>query len=300
MARPTMKTLAGRARETAPVPAARAIADREAAGVELAEAQAALTVAENAYRAGLLSADEDGLRALAQTQADAGLRRDRASALCESFDRQLAEARAAEQAELDAARRAEVEGLIAAADQAWSAYRDTVASDVADILRKLERLMNLARDAGRARDAAIKGLRAAGDIDLAPPFESFRSIAGRPAKRIAAEEVDLWVNERGEPYGGQDEVTVRRDGSGYLRMGSSAHGDYLNHKREFQRIEELPERSPHRVVVPFADVWAEIHEPVRKIAWPVDPTTDDDRRPVVRLVPVGPIRDVRRRLPEQS
>lgn len=285
----TLRTLLGRARETAPAPVAEVAQDIETAKVELAAAEAAVTEAETLYRSGLLDADDDTLRALAESQATAGMRRDRARALVARFEEQMAAAQAAE-------RQAELARIVGEADAATAEFRVAAESDLSSMIGKARRLADLAAAAERARETAIRALRAAGSEEMPPAVEAFRHLSGRPEKTLAVDEVELWVDERGNAVGYQDKIAVGSDGGGILRLPNATYMQKYTRRRRFERTEFLPATAAYR---PPALVAAlnKIAEDLAHLERPAEPA-EDNRRPEIRLRPLAePIEVIRRQEP---
>lgn len=294
MAKLSLKTLLGRARATAPAPAAEVTSSREAAVAELAVAEAAVAASEAAYRAGLIDADDDALRGLAAAQAEAGLRRDRAKALVDRFDRQLADIRAAEDKAIEDERQAKLAEIVARAEASAEALRVAVEHDVAVMAEKARGLVDLANGAHQDREAAIHALREAGDQKELPPVEAFRVTAGRPEKVLSTERVDLWVDISGQPVGYQSEIVEGSDGCGSLKLPRASHTLRFNQRRQFERQEYLAAQ-PARAPWPLADTLREIATALGRIEVPVEPA-GDDRKPAIRLRPVAPPVDVQKRV----
>lgn len=290
MAKLSFKTLISRARATAPLPQAEVALSREAAEIERGVAKAAFDAAQAAYRVGLVDADNDTLKQLAQDQADAGLRLDRAQALCDRFDAQLAAIHEAEEQAAEDERRAALARTIESAARATKAFQEAASQDIPEMIAKARNLVDLGIAAERARTTAIQALKAADEDVEIPAVAAFRTVAGLKEKQISTAIVELWVRPDGEIAGYQDEIRISPDGSGFFIRPTMQHGHRYSHKRKFERVEYLPETSPRHSVA--------LVEPLRKIARelgrlapPTEPS-EAERRPQIRLKPVGDVVDV--------
>jgi hypothetical protein len=296
VAKITLKALFSRARAATPLPPADLALSREAADVELCSAEAAFDAAQAGYRAGLVDADDDTLKHLAQAQADAGLRRDRARALVDRFDAQLEAIRTAEVQVAEAKRHAELEAIVAKADTTVAALRDAFDRIVPAMIGGGHELLTLARVAEQARSEAIRALDAAGDDRVPASVESFRVVSGRPEKTLSVETVEMWVDERGDPVGRQSQITAGSDGSGWMKLPNATHGRRFTHRRPFERTTYLPTIQAQRAVS-FASVLPELIAAIGRLEMPPEPQ-EASRQPLTRLRPLGAAVDVREAIAE--
>ena len=295
MAKISLKALIARARIATPLPQADVALSHEAAEVELAAAEAAVAEAETRYRAGLVDADDDALRQLAQTQADAGLRRDRARALVDRFDAQLAAIRAAEERAAEDERVAAVGRIVGAADTAMAEFRTAVERDVPMMIAAARGLLDLAGAAQHSRAAAISTLKDVGDERMPASIESFRSVAGRPERTLSVEAVELWVDDRGDPVGAQEHIILSSDNTGWLKRPNATHGRRFTRRRTFEMSTYLPSTST-RHAVSLTEALPDIVAALARLELPAEPQ-EGERRPQVRLRPISDAFEVTRRVP---
>lgn len=291
MAKLTLKALFTRARASTPLPPADVALSREAAEIELAAAEAAFDAAQAGYRAGLVDADDDTLKQLAQAQADAEVRRDRARALADRFDAQLEAIRTAEVQAAEAKRQADLEAIVAEADTTVAALRDAVDRIVPALTGGTHELLILARASEQARAAAIRALDAAGDDRVPASVESFRVVSGRPEKTLGVEMVEMWVDERGDPVGRQSQITAGSDGTGWMKLPNATHGRRFTHRRPFERTTYLPPIQAQRAVS-LASILPELIAAIGRLEMPPEPQ-EASRQPLTRLRPLGDPVDVR-------
>jgi hypothetical protein len=283
MARLNLRTLLGRARQVALVPVIEAANTMKAAGAELLAAQRTASTAEDAFQAGLLDPDAD-IGVLDAARRSAGLKLDQARALVAALGDQ-------HHAAVIAERQAAVAAVVAKAEETALRYRSAVEHDVADMAAKARALVMLSDDAERDRRAAIDALRAAGDVGELPAIEGFRGTAGRPAKILKTETVELWCDELGRAVGYQDRIVPLGDGAGMLKLPGATHSQTFTHRRRFERVEVLAEELP-RYPVPLAGALTKIAAALSGLVMPAEPEIDT-RQPETRLRPVGDMADVR-------
>lgn len=279
MARLSLKSLLGRARDPAPAPAAEITVNREAAERELADARTAVTAAEAAYSAGLLSATDEALRGLDDARRATGMRLDRATALVQAFGAQLVKAD-------EAAKHAELAAVVEEATAAQGAFCELVERELPTMAATARAILALREKAERATTAANRALEAAGETSRVPHVEAFRAQPGRPREELSREVKDLWVDDAGSAVAFQDQIRTQSDGSG--TDSRSTHVHKFTRRRRFEIVEALP-ATPAVQPAALSGTLA--------VPELYDPAPAADRKPETTMRPVEPTRNVVSRKP---
>lgn len=238
-------------------------------------------------------------------------------------DRDIAR-RAAEKLEaehglaLEGERRAELAGIVGAADTATAAYRDAcerLLPKMGLMARELVRAWAEAERANEAAEAALQrslkaeGVKSAGRCR--PGVEDFRMWPGRPREVVGEpREFEVWTNAAGEAPSEdwQQRIKVQPNGTGVLHQGGAV---VFTHRRRFREEQVVEAQSAHGVTalvkalsVPglsgadqpgwtpmdFASP-GKVLARLAELERPLD-IAEDRRWPAPKLVPVGPAWEV--------
>lgn len=225
----TLRNLLRRHPEAEPTEAAH---DRDTAAAEVSAAEAAVTAAEEAYRAGLLEATPADLRALDDNRRAAAIRVDQARAFLAALETRLAEAQDRE------AERGKVERYAAARAQA-----DAAADTLRDMYPQLAgALVDLLRGVAEA-ELSVKAVNAnlpRGAAPLLPVESRVRDLPGRPEEIVSEAEVTRFCRKGAQLPGGLDQSAVHRvNGGEWFIQFSNAQNEYVA-ERAFIEQSYLP------------------------------------------------------------
>ena len=219
---------------------------------------------------------------------------------------------------LEGERRAELAGIVGAADTAIASYRDACERLLPEMGRMARQVVRAWAEAERANEAAEaamqKSLKAEGVKNAGrcrPGVEDFRMWPGRPREVIGEpREFEVWTNAAGEAPSEdwQQRIKIQPNGTGVLHQGGAV---VFTHRRRFREEQVVEAQSAHGVTalvkalsVPglsgadqpgwtpmdFASpgkVLARLSELERPLN-----IAEDRRWPVTKLVPVGPAWEV--------
>lgn len=225
----TLRNLLRRHPEAEPAEAAK---DRDTAVAEVAAAEAAVTAAEEAYRAGLLEANPADLRALDENRRAAAIRVDQARAFVAALETRLAEAqdREAERGKTEryAAARAQAD---AAAETLRQAYPE-LALALVDVLRGVAEA-----------EIAVKTVNAdlpRGAAPLLPVESRVRDLPGRPEEIVAETEVTRFCRKGTQMPERLDQSAVHRVNGGHPFIQHTTAGAEYVAERAFIEQSYLP------------------------------------------------------------